>query len=156
MAVNAIPEGYHTVTPFLYIRDAAKAIEFYKRAFGAVESARLEHPSGKLAHAEIKVGNSPIMVSDEFPEWDTLGPQSRGGSSSSLHLYVDDVDAVVERAVAAGATLLMPVADRFYGDRAGRLADPFGHIWVVGTRIEDVSLEEMRRRFDAMMRTNEA
>ena len=156
MATHPIPAGYRTVTPFLYIRDAAKAIAFYAKAFGAVEMARLEDPSGKIAHARLRSATPPIMISDEFAEWGNLGPQSRGGATSSLHLYVDDVDAVFERAVAAGATVLIPVADRFYGDRAGRLLDPFGHIWIIGSRIEEVPLVEMRRRFDGMRRENEA
>jgi PhnB protein len=144
--VKAVPDGYHTVTPYLALRDAARAIEFYKQAFGAKEQLRIPGPGGKIGHAEIVIGDSHIMLADEHPERGHLGPQSRGGSTVSIMLYLENVDAVVERAVAAGAKLLMPVADQFYGDRMGGLEDPFGQVWYVATHTEDVSPEEMQRR----------
>jgi len=144
--VKPIPEGYHSVTPYLIIKNAAAAIEFYKKAFGATELFRMDQPNGKIGHAEIKIGDSPIMLSDEFPEMGYRSPQSLGGSPVSIMLYVDDVDAVVNRATTAGAKLDRPVEDKFYGDRTGSLTDPFGHIWHVGTHKEDVSPEEMEKR----------
>jgi PhnB protein len=144
--VKPIPEGYHSVTPYLIIKNAAEAIEFYKKAFGATELFRIDQPDGKIGHAEIKIGDSPIMLSDEFPEMGHRGPQSLGGSPVSLMLYVEDVDAVVNRATTAGAKLDRPVEDKFYGDRAGSLTDPFGHIWHIGTHKEDVTPEEMEKR----------
>jgi PhnB protein len=144
--VKPIPEGYHSVTPYLIIKNAADAIEFYKKAFGATELFRIDQPDGKIGHAEIKIGDSPIMLSDEFPTMGHRGPQSLGGSPVSIMLYVEDVDAVVNRATTAGAKLDRPVEDKFYGDRAGSLTDPFGHIWHIGTHKEDVSPEEMEKR----------
>ena len=144
--VRPIPEGYHSVTPYLIIKNAADAIEFYKKAFGATELFRMDQPDGKIGHAEIKIGDSPIMLSDEFPEMGHRGPQSLGGSPVSIMLYVEDVDAVVDRATTAGAKLDRPVEDKFYGDRSGSLTDPFGHIWHIGTHKEDVSPEEMEKR----------
>ena len=144
--VKSVPDGYHTVTPYLALRDAARAIEFYKKAFGAKEELRIPGPGGKIGHAEIVIGDSHIMLADEHPERGHLGPQSRGGSTVSIMLYLENVDAVVERAVAAGAKLLMPVADQFYGDRMGGLEDPFGQVWYVATHTEDVPAEEMKRR----------
>ncbi len=144
--VKPIPEGYHSLTPYLIIKNAADAIEFYKKAFGATELFRIDQPDGKIGHAEIKIGDSPIMLSDEFPEMGHRGPQSLGGSPVSLMLYVEDVDAVVNRATTAGAKLDRPVEDKFYGDRAGSLTDPFGHIWHIGTHKEDVSPQEMEKR----------
>ena len=144
--VKPIPDGYHTVTPYLALRDAARAIEFYKKAFGAKEELRIPGPGGKIGHAEIVIGDSHIMLADEHPERGHLGPQSRGGSTVSIMLYLENVDTVVERAVAAGAKLLMPVADQFYGDRMGGLEDPFGQVWYVATHTEDVPAEEMKRR----------
>jgi uncharacterized glyoxalase superfamily protein PhnB len=143
--VNPIPEGMHTVTPHLVCAGAAEAIEFYKRAFGAVEAARLPGPRGKLAHAMIRIGDSAVMLVDEFPEMGALSPQSLKGSPVSIHLYVEDVDATVARAVTAGAKVTMPVADQFWGDRYGQLGDPFGHRWSVGTHLRDVSMEEAQR-----------
>jgi len=140
-----------TVTPYLCIRGAASAIEFYKKAFGATQELRLMDPSGRVGHAEIRIGEGRIMLADEFPEYDNLGPQSRGGSTGGLALQVDDVDAAAEQAVAAGAKVLSPVADQFYGDRSGNLEDPFGHVWHLSTRIEELSQEEMQRRCDALM-----
>lgn len=148
--VNYTPEGYYTVTPYLIIRDAAKALEFYKQAFGATELFRMEGPGGKIGHAEIKIGNSPIMLSDEMPEMGYLSPQSLGGTPVSIMLYVEDVDTVASQAVAAGAQVLKPVADQFYGDRSGSFADPFGHQWHIATHIEDVTPEEVSKRAAAL------
>ena len=152
MTVKPIPDGYHTVTPYLIVKDAASAIEFYKKAFGATEAMRLSEPGGRIGHAEIRIGDAPIMLSDEYPEMDVRSPQSLGGSPVLIHLYVDDVDALASRAVAAGAKLLRPVADQFYGDRSGTLTDPFGHRWMIATRKEDVSAAEMQKRYDALMK----
>ena len=147
---NHIPEGYHSITPYLYIRDAARALEFYKEVFGATEVLRMDAPGGKIGHAEIKIGDSHVMLADEFPEMNARGPQTYGGSSVGLLLYVEDVDALAERAVAAGAKLLEPLEDKFYGDRMGKLEDPFGHIWAIATHTEDVSPEELQKRAAAM------
>ena len=151
MAVKPIPEGYHTATPYLIVRDAARAIEFYTRAFGATELMRFADPSGsgKLGHAEIKIGDSPIMLADEHPEMGYRSPQSLGGAAVSIMLYVADVDTRFSQAIAAGAKALKPVADQFYGDRSGTLEDPFGHMWTLATHKEDVSPEEIHRRFEA-------
>jgi PhnB protein len=146
--VQPIPAGYHTVTPYLMVRDAARAIAFYRDAFGAQQVMRFDTPNGKVAHAEVTIGDSHVMLADESPEF--AGPQTLGGAGVSLMLYVDDVDATFARAVAAGATVRRPVADQFYGDRLGTLADPFGHVWSIATHREDVSLEEMQRRMAAM------
>ncbi|HHP7244637.1 MAG TPA: VOC family protein [Elainellaceae cyanobacterium] len=147
--VNPIPEGFHTATPMLAIRDAARAIEFYKTALGATEIMRLADPTGAIAHAEIQIGDSIIMMAEENPEFNT-SPQTLGGSPVILNLYVEDVDALVQQAVDAGARVVFPVKDQFYGDRSGRIVDPFGHIWIISTHIEDVSPDEMQTRFDAM------
>ena len=144
--VQPIPKGYHDVTPYLSVQGAADAIEFYKKALGAAEVMRMPGPEGKLGHAEIRIGGSRVMLSDEYPEMDFLGPQTRGGTSVHLHVYVKDVDAVIERAVAAGAKLLRPVANQFYGDRTGSVQDPFGHVWHIATHVEDVPPGEMARR----------
>jgi len=149
MAVKAIPEGYHSVTPYLIIGGAADAIEFYKNAFGATELFRFPSPDGKVGHAEIKIGDSHIMLADEYPDMGYKGPKSIGGSSVSLMIYVDDVDTVFDRAVAAGGTAKEAVTDKFYGDRMGTVVDPFGHVWHVATHKEDVSVEEMQRRAKA-------
>jgi PhnB protein len=145
-----IPDGYHTATPYLVVTNAGKAIKFYKEAFGATESIRLETPDGKVMHAEIKIGDSPIMMTDENPECDSRSPQTIGGTAVSIMLYVEDVDTVVNRALAAGAKLLMPVEDQFWGDRCGTIADPFGHKWTVATHTEDVSPEEITTRSKAL------
>ena len=145
-----IPEGFHTVTPYLFCRDAARALEFYKRAFGATESFRLADPSGKVMHAEIRLGDSTIMLADEFPEMNARSPQTIGGSPVLIHLYVQDVDGMVSQAVAAGAKVTRPVQDQFYGDRSGGLEDPFGHQWFVATHVEDVPPEELRKRAAAL------
>ena len=147
--VKAIPEGYHAVTPYLIVNDGARAIEFYKKAFGATELFRMAGPDGKIGHAEIKIGDSPIMLADEVPAMGHRSPQSLGGSPVSILLYVEDVDAVFNQAVAAGAKVARPVADQFYGDRTGGVTDPFGHAWYIATHKEDVSLEEMQKRAKA-------
>jgi len=146
MAVKPIPEGYHSVTPYLIIKGAADAIEFYKKAFGATELFRFPAPDGKIGHAEIKIGDSPIMLADEFAEMGHKGPRALGGSPVSLMIYLEDVDTVFNRAVEAGASVKEAVQDKFYGDRAGTLTDPFGHVWHVSTHKEDVSMEEMEER----------
>jgi PhnB protein len=141
-----IPEGYHTATPYLILKDAAKAIEFYKKAFGAKEMMRMSQPDRRIGHAEIKIGDSPIMLADEFPEMGARSPQSLGGSPVSILLYVEDVDAFAEQAVTAGAKVVRPVKDQFYGDRSGSFEDPFGHQWHIATHVEDVAPEEMHKR----------
>lgn len=148
--IQPIPAGYHTVTPYLVIKNAGKALEFYKEAFGATEIMRLDTPDGNVMHAELKIGDSPIMLCDECPDWNALSPQTIGGTSVSLMLYVEDVDGVVKRAVAAGAQVLMPVADQFWGDRMGTVADPFGHKWSIATHTEDVAPEEINKRANAL------
>ena len=152
MAVKPIPEGYHSVTPYLIISGAAKAIDFYKAAFGATEVMRMQGPDGKIGHAEIKIGDSHVMLADEHPEIGARGPQSLGGSPVHLMIYIDDVDGVARRAVAAGATEIRPVTDKFYGDRSGTFRDPFGHQWEISTHVEDVPPEEMERRAKEWMK----
>ena len=144
--VKPIPEGYHSVTPYLCCRDAGAAIEFYKKAFGATEVMRMPAPEGKVGHAEIQIGDSRVMLADEFPDMGFLSPQSVGGSPVMIHLYVDDVDATAGKAVAAGAKVTRAVEDQFYGDRGGQFDDPFGHKWYVSTHKEDVSSEEVKKR----------
>jgi len=150
MPVKPIPEGYHSVTPYLVIHGAAAAIDFYKKAFGAVELFRFPAPDGKIGHAEIKIGNSPIMLADEYTEMGYKSPQTLGGTPVSLMIYLEDVDTVFKRAVEAGGTVREAVQDKFYGDRSGTLTDPFGHNWHIATHKEDVSPEEMERRAKAM------
>ena len=147
-----IPEGYHSVTPYLAIKNAAKVIEFYKKAFGAKETGRISMPDGKVGHAEIEIGDSRIMLSEEFPEWGNKGPETLGGSPVGICLYVENVDEVFKRAIEAGAKAdkNMEVKDQFYGDRSGNLVDPFGHKWTIATHIEDLTFEEMQKRSDAM------
>jgi len=147
MTAKAIPDGYHTVTPYVVLKNAADALRFYKSAFGAAEVLRLEH-QGKVVHAEIQIGDSRIMLAEEVPEMGYLGPQSIGGTPVSILLYVEDVDARFAQAAAAGAAVLRPVVDQFYGDRSGTLKDPFGHVWTIATRKEDLTLEEIRRRME--------
>ena len=144
--VNPIPADYAGITPYLTVKGAAEAIDFYKKAFGAIEMMRLANPDGTLGHAEIKIGNALVMLADEYPDYGNLSPKTLGGSSVRLHMYVEDVDAFFEKAVAAGAKVLIPVADQFYGDRSGRLEDPFGHVWLVSTHTEDLTPDEMERR----------
>jgi PhnB protein len=145
MNVQAKPAGYHSVTPYLIVDGAAEAIRWYERALGATEVMRL--PMGeKIGHAEIKIGDSHVMLSDEWPDYGKLGPKTRGGSTCGLMVYLDDVDAAFARAVAAGAQVEQPVQDQFYGDRSGSVADPFGHSWTLATHVEDVAPDEMERR----------
>jgi PhnB protein len=151
MPVKAQPEGYHSLTPYLICKGAAKAIDYYQKAFGAVELFRLPGPDGCLGHAEIKIGDSPLMLADEHPQMGYLGPEARGGTPVSILLYVDDCDAVFKRALAVGGKELKPLQDQFYGDRSGTLTDPFGHVWTVATHKEDIPPEELNRRMEAMM-----
>jgi PhnB protein len=146
MAVKKIPEGHNSVSPYLIVNGAERALEFYKRAFGAVELFRHRAPDGKIGHAEVRIGDTVVMIADEFPDFDAHGPAKFGGSPVSLHVYVDDVDAVGAQATAAGATIKRPIADQFYGDRLGTLEDPFGHTWHISTHIEDVPMDELDRR----------
>ena len=146
MKTKPIPDGYHTATPYLIVNGAAQALEFYKKAFGATEMMRFPGPGGKVMHAEIKIGDSPIMLADEAPEMGARSPKTIGGTPVSLLLYVEDVDAWASKAVAAGAKVQRPVQDQFYGDRTGTFEDPFGHVWSIATHKEDVSLEEMKKR----------
>ena len=152
--VKPVPDGYHTATPYLIVGNAARAIEFYSRAFGATELMRFADPSGRVGHAEIKIGDSVIMLADEnaTPEVEYKSPQALGGTTGSVMLYVEDVDAVFQRALQAGGKELRPVADQFYGDRSGFLEDPFGHQWAISTHKEDVSPEEMKRRMEAFQK----
>jgi PhnB protein len=141
-----IPVGYHTVTPYLACGDGAAAIEFYKKAFGAAEVVRMPGPDGKVAHAEVKIGDSRIMLTGEYAAMGFLSPASRGGTTVHIHLYLKDCDAMTERAVKAGAKLLRAPADQFYGDRMGTVQDPFGHVWHLATHTEDLSMAELRKR----------
>jgi PhnB protein len=150
--VKPIPEGMHSVTPHLVCAGAANAIEFYTKAFGAVETARLPGPQGKLMHAMIHIGDSAVMLVDESPEMGMLGPKSLKGTPVTIHLYVDDADAFVARAAQAGAKITMPVDEMFWGDRYGRLEDPFGHHWSVATHVRDRSMEEMQQAMRQMAR----
>ncbi len=150
MAAKPIPDGYHTVTPYLIIKNAAGAIDFYKKAFGAKELFRMPGPDGKVMHAEIKIGDSPIMMADEFPEMNCLGPQTRGGPTSSILLYVPDVDSLFKRVEAAGGKVVRPLQDQFYGDRSATFSDPYGHMWTIATHKEDLTMEEMEKRKAAM------
>jgi PhnB protein len=150
--VKPIPSGMHTLTPHLVVKDASKAIEFYKKAFGAQEIARLPGPDGKsILHADLKIGDSHFFLVDEFPGMDCRGPESIGGTPVSIHMYVEDVDAAFGKAVAAGAQVKMPLSDMFWGDRYGVLADPFGHAWSLATHKEDVAPDEMQRRMQQAM-----
>ena len=152
MPVSPIPEGYHSVTPYLVMKNAAAAIEFYKKAFGAVELLRMAAPGGKIGHAEIKIGDSPVMLADEYPDMGFKGPESLGGTPVSLMVYVDDVDKIFPQAIAAGGKEVRPLQNQFYGDRSGTLTDPFGHAWTIGTHVEDVSEEELAERAEAAMK----
>jgi len=152
MVVKPVPEGYHTLTPYLIVKGAAPALDFYAKALGATELFRLASPAGKVGHAEMKIGDSHFMLADEFPDRGAVGPQAEGGHCVSFLVYVPSVDAAFARAVAAGAKAVRPVQDQFYGDRSGTLQDPFGHQWTLATHIEDVSPEEMQRRFETMMK----
>jgi PhnB protein len=151
MATKPIPEGYNTVTPYLSVDDAARAIEYYEKAFGAKERVRMAAPGGKIGHVELEIGNSLVMLADAFPQFTTRPPTELGGTSVSIMLYVDDVDAVVQRAADAGGRITMEVADQFWGDRFGAVTDPFGHVWTIATHVEDVPPEEMAERAKAAM-----
>jgi len=151
MAVNPIPEGYHSLQIYLAVEDAAKAIDFYKEAFGADEQMRMPGPDGKIAHAELRIGDSRLMLSDPFPHSSVRPPSERGGSTASIFMYVDDVDATFEQAQRAGATVVSELEDMFWGDRFGTVADPFGHVWAMATHKEDLSEEEMAERSKAAM-----
>jgi PhnB protein len=148
--VQAVPTGYAAVTPYLIVRDAARALDFYKKAFGATELMRFPAPGGRIAHAEIKIGDGVVMLADESPEMGHKSPQALGGTPVSLLCYVADVDARFAKAVAAGAVVKNPLKDQFYGDRSATLTDPFGHVWTIATHAEDVSPEEMQRRMAAL------
>jgi PhnB protein len=149
--VKPVPDGYHTATPYLILSGAAKALDYYQRAFGAQELMRMASPDGQhIMHAEIRIGDSPIMLADEYPDMGYRSPKAYGGTPVSLMLYVDDVDKVFKQALAAGGKELRPLADQFYGDRTGTLEDPFGHVWTVATHVEDVSESEMKKRAEAM------
>lgn len=148
MSVNPIPDGYHSVTPYLIVDDAEAALKFYREALGAEEMVRLPM-GGKIGHAEIRIGNSMVMLSDEWPDMGALGPKTRGGATSSFVLYVEDADKAFDRAVKAGAKVDKPVENQFWGDRMGSVTDPFGHKWSFGSHVEDVSPEEMKKRMDA-------
>ena len=148
--VKPIPDGYHVITPYLIIKGAAAAIDFYKTAFGATELLRMPQPDGRIGHAELKMGDSVIMMADEFPEMKVVGPATLGNTSVGLLLYVENADAVFDKAVSLGAKVNKPLADQFYGDRTGTIEDPFGHKWTIATHQEDVSEEEMKRRMAAM------
>jgi PhnB protein len=151
--VKTIPDGYHSATPYLVVDGATRAIDFYKRAFGAKELMRIPAPGDRVGHAEIKIGDSVIMLADEHPDIHARGPQHYGGSPVSILLYVEDVDTLFKQAIAAGGTETRPVADQFYGDRSGTLKDPFGHSWHLSTHKEDVSPEELHRRMAALAKT---
>jgi len=149
------PDGYHTATPYLIIDGAAKALDFYKQAFSATELMRMADPkTGKIGHAEIKIGDSPVMLADEYPDMGYRGPRALGGTPVSIMLYVDDVDAVAKQAQAAGAKVLRPVQDQFYGDRSGTFEDPFGHVWTISTHKEDIPPDEMKKRAEAAFATS--
>ena len=150
MAVKSIPDGYYSLTPYIVCKGAAQAIEFYSKVFGAEETVRMPGPNGSVAHAEVRIGNSMLMLADEDRERGQLSPESIGGSASSIMFYTDDVDQVFQRAVAAGAKAEMPPADMFWGDRMGNLMDPFGHQWAIATHKEDVTPEEMQKRMQAI------
>lgn len=151
MAVNPIPEGYHSLQIYLAVEDAAKAIDFYKEAFGADEVLRMPGPDGKVAHAELQIGDSKLMLSDPFPQSNVRPPSERGGPTASIFMYVDDVDATFAQAQQAGATVVSELEDMFWGDRFGTVADPFGHVWAMATHKEDLSEEEMAERSKAAM-----
>ena len=151
MATQPIPEGYSTISPYLAVDDAAEAIAYYKKAFGAQETVRMDAPDGKIGHAELKIGDSHVMLSDPFPQASTKPPKELGGTSASIFMYVEDVDEVVQTAVDAGATVTMEVEDQFWGDRFGSITDPFGHSWSIATHVEDLTPEEIEERGKAAM-----
>ena len=148
--VSPIPQGYHSITPYLFIQGASSAIDYYKKVFGAEERMRMPGPDGRVMHAELQIGDSIVMLADENPEMGAKSPKTIGGAASSLHVYVRDVDTTTQTAVEAGGQLIRPVKNQFYGDRSGSIIDPFGHIWSIATHIEDVSPEEMNKRMAKM------
>lgn len=156
MAVKPIPDGYSSVTPYLIVDGAAKAIEFYAKSFGATVIMRMDGPEGKVGHAELQIGDSVVMLADEAPGMGFRSPKTLGGTPISILQYVENADGVVERALAAGATVIRPIADQFYGDRSATIEDPFGHVWVIATHIEDVPPEEMAKRAEAAMKQKPA
>ena len=149
--VKPIPDGYHSVTPYLIVNGASRAIDFYKQAFGATELLRMEGPGGSIGHAEVKIGDSPVMLADEHPEMGYRSPRTLGGAGVSLMIYVENVDEVFPRAIAAGGKELRPVQNQFYGDRSGTLEDPFGHVWTISTHVEDLSNDEVLRRSEEFL-----
>ena len=151
MSTKPIPDGYHTVTPYLTVRNATAALDFYQRAFGATVLMRMDAPDGKIGHAEFLIEGSPVMMSDEFPEMNAISPETLGGVASSLMIYLENVDARFAQAIAAGGVVERPVKDQFYGDRSGTLKDPFGHRWTLATHVEDIGPDEMNRRAAAAM-----
>ena len=151
--VKPIPDGYHSITPYLYLSSSAKAIEFYKNAFDAEEVLRLPMPDGSIAHAEVKIGDSIVMMSDENPQWGTKGPTTLGGTSAGFAIYLPDVDKAFAKAIAAGATVMRPVQDQFYGDRSGTVVDPFGHTWTLATHTQDLTPEQMKKNMDEWMKS---
>jgi PhnB protein len=151
MATKPIPEGYHSVTPYLVVDDAARAIDYYEQAFGAKERVRMSAPDGKIGHAELEIGDALVMLSDPFPQFATRSPKELGGTSVNLFMYVEDVDATVAAAVKAGGSLTTEVADQFWGDRFGSVTDPFGHLWTIATHVEDLAPEEIEERAKAAM-----
>ncbi|MGA4545228.1 VOC family protein [Uniformispora flossi] len=153
MSVKPIPENYPRITPYICVDDAAAAIDFYVAVLGAVEQVRMAGPDGRIGHAEIQLGDGIVMLADEFPDMDFRSPKSIGGTAVTLHVYVEDADAVFAAAVAKGAKAIRPVADQFYGDRSGQFEDPFGHRWNIATHVEDVPPDEMARRAEAAMRS---
>jgi len=153
---KAIPDGYHTATPYLIIKGASQAIDFYKNAFGATELFRMDGPEGRIGHAEIKIGDSVIMLADEAPDMGYRSPRSLGGAAVSTMLYVEDVDERFNRAVAAGAKVQRPLANQFYGDRSGTIEDPFGHVWTIATHVEDVPPAEMKKRMESFRKQQQA
>lgn len=154
--VKPVPDGYHTLTPYLTVRGAADAIDFYKKAFGATELFRLAMPDGKMAHGEFRIGNSVFMISDENPGWDNASPEKLGGSAVALHLYVEDADRTYTDAIKAGAREAMPVGNQFWGDRMGKVIDPFGHHWLIATHMEDVDPGELKSRMEAFCGADKA
>ncbi len=151
MAARTVPEGYHQLTPYLVVRDAACAIEFYKEVFNAEVLLLLDEPGGKIAHSELRIGDSRILLADEFPERGARSPRSLGGSPVCLLLYVEDVDTVARKAISAGAVMVDPIQDHFYGDRSGNFVDPFGHLWTIATHKENLAPEEIRQRLEQMV-----
>ncbi len=156
MTTKPIPDGYSSVTPYLSVKGAARALEFYKKAFGASELMRMDGPGGTIGHAEISIGNARLMLSDECPEMGLRSPKSLGGAGASFMIYVENVDTAFSTAIAAGGKELRPVKDQFYGDRSGTLEDPFGHVWTISTHMEDLSMEELRKRAEECMQQGEA